>query len=40
MKEKLLAEKMVSYTLNGRVSEVPVNAQLRVTFKLRVTAKP
>lgn len=40
MKEKLMADKLVSYTVNGRVSEVPVNAQLRLTFKARVTAQP
>jgi hypothetical protein len=40
MKEKLLAENKVAYTLNGRVSEVPVNAQLRLTFNLKITARP
>jgi hypothetical protein len=39
MVDKLLSDKMFVYTVNGNVSEVPVNAQLRFTFKLKLTAE-
>lgn len=40
MQERLMSDKIVSYSLNVVVSEVPVTAEIKVTFKMKVTAMP
>jgi hypothetical protein len=40
MKDQLLAQKMISYTMNGKVSEVPVLADFKIVFTVEVTANP
>jgi hypothetical protein len=40
MKDQLLSKKMISYTINGRISEVPANAQMRITYVVDITANP
>jgi hypothetical protein len=38
MVDKLMTDKKFVYSINGTLSEVPVNAQLRFSFKLKLTA--
>ena len=40
MKDQLLSQKMISYTVNGRLSEVPVMADFRLVYSVEVTANP
>jgi hypothetical protein len=40
LKDELLNQKMISYSLNGMVSDVPVVAEFKLTYTLDVTASP
>jgi hypothetical protein len=40
LKDELLNQKMISYSLNGVVSEVPAQAEFKLTYTIDVTANP
>ena len=40
LKDQLLNQKMITYSLNGMVSEVPVVAEFKLIYRLDVTANP
>jgi hypothetical protein len=40
IKDELLEQKELNYTVNGVVSKVPVDMQIRVVYELTITANP